>query len=526
MNNSVVKTWEMLNESGLTNADKPPSTELEIPWFVRLLQGFSGWIAAVLILAFIGVSFWSFFRDEYAQVSMGLALIAHAVAWPLLSKRSNEFLDQLGLAISIAGQFLMAFGLLMSYSFEGYAAFILLGLYQLLLVFVMPNTTHRFLCACFSVISLSWGFRHSMALDWLQLLTSVVIVLVFIFESKWGKRRSLWLPLAYGLACSALVIDGLWHSGAYFYTLNHSHPFIVQSWLHPIISMLLWLYVVWHISQSYKMRILSPQTMTLYFVALVTAGVLYYTTGSLNPLLIMVLGFYRQRPILLMIGVLSLIGFVSWYYYNLQISLLQKSLVLLGSAAVFFIVWAGIKYAFKYIQPQDQDFQKSSPIPGRWLIMVMLLLILAVQNTAILGKERLLQHGQTVLLELAPVDPRSLMQGDYMRLRFALADEYRKASVDEKRHDGFVVVSLDDNNVAQFKASYRGGQLDADERLLRFRFRKNRIQFGTDAFFFQEGTAAIYEQAEYGDFKVSDSGDLLLVGLRNAQFEVLGRSLF
>ncbi|XOT97907.1 GDYXXLXY domain-containing protein, partial [Alcaligenes pakistanensis] len=29
--------------------------------------------------------------------------------------------------------------------------------------------------------------------------------------------------------------------------------------------------------------------------------------------------------------------------------------------------------------------------------------------------------GQTVLLELAPVDPRSLMQGDYMSLNFALS---------------------------------------------------------------------------------------------------------
>ena len=526
MNNTVAQTWQTLKSAGLTDSEKPPQTELEAPWFVRLLQGFAGWLAALLILAFIGVSFWSFFRDEYAHVAVILAVIAHAVAWPLLSKRSNEFLDQLGLAISIAGQFLMAFGVLMSFSFEGYTGFIVLGVYQLLLVFVMPNSIHRFLSACFSVISLSWGMRHSMALEWLQLLVSAAIILVFIFESKWGNRRSLWLPFAYGLACSALVIDGLWHSGAYFYMLNHPQSAVMQSWLHPLVSMLMWLYVIWHISQTLKMRLISVQTIAFYCVALAVAGVLYYATGSLNPLFIMILGFYRQRPILLAIGVLSLIGFVSWYYYSLHISLLQKSLILLSSAGAFFILWSGMKFLFGSVQPQHPDMQKSPPLKGRWLIVVMSLVILAVLNTGIWGKERLFNHGQTVLLQLAPVDPRSLMQGDYMRLRFAIADEYRNAADFEQDRDGLIVAHLDENNVAQFKHLYQGKSLLADDVLLRFRVRKHRIQFGTDAFFFQEGTGKIYTEAEYGDFRVSKSGDLLLVGLRNAEFEVLGRSLF
>ncbi|MDE8355606.1 GDYXXLXY domain-containing protein, partial [Klebsiella pneumoniae] len=51
------------------------------------------------------------------------------------------------------------------------------------------------------------------------------------------------------------------------------------------------------------------------------------------------------------------------------------------------------------------------------LIALGLVLALAVVNLAIVSCERLLAEGEVVLLELAPVDPRSLMQGDYMSLR-------------------------------------------------------------------------------------------------------------
>ena len=48
--------------------------------------------------------------------------------------------------------------------------------------------------------------------------------------------------------------------------------------------------------------------------------------------------------------------------------------------------------------------------------------MLVAVNGSIVAKERIKTHGERIYLELAPVDPRSLMQGDYMALRFALAE--------------------------------------------------------------------------------------------------------
>ena len=52
------------------------------------------------------------------------------------------------------------------------------------------------------------------------------------------------------------------------------------------------------------------------------------------------------------------------------------------------------------------------------LLLGGLVVILAAANWAIASRERLISSGEVVYLELAPVDPRSLMQGDYMSLRY------------------------------------------------------------------------------------------------------------
>src|SRR5436190_15305240 len=54
-------------------------------------------------------------------------------------------------------------------------------------------------------------------------------------------------------------------------------------------------------------------------------------------------------------------------------------------------------------------------------------MVLALLNFSIVGKERQLESGKVVFLELAPVDPRSLMQVDYMALRFKIANDARPA---------------------------------------------------------------------------------------------------
>jgi uncharacterized membrane-anchored protein len=150
------------------------------------------------------------------------------------------------------------------------------------------------------------------------------------------------------------------------------------------------------------------------------------------------------------------------------------------------------------------------------------LAVLAATNYTIHSRERQLVDGAVVLLELAPVDPRSLMQGDYMALRFKVADNAFGHGPQEDARDGRIVVRLDERGVGSFVRRDGGEPLAAGEVLLRYRIRDRHVKFATNAFFFQEGHAQHYAGARYGEFRVSPSGELLLTHLRGENLERLG----
>ncbi len=151
-------------------------------------------------------------------------------------------------------------------------------------------------------------------------------------------------------------------------------------------------------------------------------------------------------------------------------------------------------------------------------------IILLIINGSIYNKEKHLSEGKIAYLELAPVDPRSLMQGDYMALRFALASEikveHHKQS--EKATDGFVIVELNESNVAHFSRIDNGTKLADNELRMHYRIRNTRVKFATNAFFFQEGKAELFSKAKYGLFRVSGNGDLLLSSMHDENLNKLG----
>jgi uncharacterized membrane-anchored protein len=140
-------------------------------------------------------------------------------------------------------------------------------------------------------------------------------------------------------------------------------------------------------------------------------------------------------------------------------------------------------------------------------------------NLLIVKKEDTLANGRTILLRLAPVDPRSLMQGDYMVLRYEIARGIYKEQLEDK---GCIVVSLDQNDVAKFVRVHEGECLQTSEHLLFYRNRGG-LRLGAESFMFQEGDADLYAKARYGELKVDRSGASVLVGLRDDDFKPLAR---
>ena len=202
-------------------------------------------------------------------------------------------------------------------------------------------------------------------------------------------------------------------------------------------------------------------------------------------------------------------------------------------------------------------------------IFAVLVLFLGGYGLSVYRMETVLAEGKTILLALAPVDPRAPLMGDYMALRYVVNNDIRKALAqraaqgagqkaaqvsatngtpeagasgnaasgggvdggassptasakdlniyDESRKtEGFAVLRIANDPVphaASFVRLDDGSPLQADEFLLAYRLRGHEVLTAAPAFYFQEGTAHQYTGAKFGVFKLAPDGKTLLVGL-------------
>lgn len=152
-------------------------------------------------------------------------------------------------------------------------------------------------------------------------------------------------------------------------------------------------------------------------------------------------------------------------------------------------------------------------------ILAAWLLVCVVVVYAVAGFERTLRDGQLVLLELAPVDPRSLMQGDYMALRFAVDGQLSRQ---QQPLPGYAYLHLGAGGRAVLAGTGSQPATEPGVVSMRIRWGSGGASLGPNAFFFQEGTAAVYEQARWGGFRVAADGTALLAALYDEELQLLG----
>jgi len=159
------------------------------------------------------------------------------------------------------------------------------------------------------------------------------------------------------------------------------------------------------------------------------------------------------------------------------------------------------------------------------VLAITIATVLLVINVEIAGKEKIVRNGETVLLRIAPRDPRSLLQGDYMALRYTMAATVAREAEQSGMNDGTAVIELGELNEARFVSLYTGQQLQDGQQLLQYRKRGESVRLASDAYFFEEGSGQEYRNASFGEIRVNANGDAVLIGLRDAAGEQLGPAL-
>jgi uncharacterized membrane-anchored protein len=357
---------------------------------------------------------------------------------------------------------------------------------------------------------------------WLALPVSVLAASAWIHESSWVRRLgSTWAAIAYGLPVGAAIpltvvaID------------SDAENLVATGPGGPIASLIVLALVAWVLLRAReelegKGEKVPQRAYSMGLIAVFTALIARNVPGLTLSLLWMLVAHLRRSRPLQGIAMTQLAAFLFFFYYQLSTTLLLKSLWVIGTGAV--VLWG----AYLARPGADRPGVEVVERRPRWASALALCLLgVGIVSSSVISKERVLANGQSVLLPLGPRDPRSLIQGDYMVLNYRLDEEMREQSLDLERIErhGELVVKLDADRVGHFARLDDGGQLASDELRLEYRVRdgwQGRLRVGAESFFFEEGSAHVYEDARFGELVVDEDGGVVLVGLRDEAKRPLG----
>ncbi len=489
-------------------------------WYIRLMMVFGAWIASIFFLLAIFIA--ELVKSAESALVMGTVWIIAAVF--LRRKASQTFPVQLALALSVAGHIMFCYALADIFN-DALAAVVSMIVLSIVLYPLYKDVLHRFLSPLSAIaFIIFWIYDEKFYWMFHILILAEIVAVAILFTN--AKIKSDFRPLAYAFAVAIPATLLLILIGEPIRFLFRYNGWLNFDWLiaKVIFSFaLLWLYQ-WALGSLERLK--QPPILFGVIATLILGFI--STPGLLAALWLMILGYSLRDYILIALATIFFPVFITIYYYNLDLTLDIKSYILIASGIIFLLMrWYLSK--FKDEEKGTLSIFPSTPInfrsPALWATLSALVLVLFVVNSMIVQKESVLASGKTVLLRLAPVDPRSLIQGDYMVLDYEISRQFTREKLTAVPREGNLVIKIDENNVATFLRFYKGENLAPGEHLLYYRVNIDRyfsrMRLGAESFFFQEGHAKYYETARYGELKVDAKGNSVLAGLRGEKFEVL-----
>lgn len=343
MNQPSQPIWTTLQQAGLVRGDAPTTEKLESPWFVKVLLAFSGWLASLFLLGFFGVGFEIIFKNNIVAAIIGSLMIVGA--YFILRIPKNEFFEHMGLAASLAGQALITWSL-----FDGLndrVAWVFVAVVQGVLAIVMPNFVHR----VFSSFIAAFSFSAFLSVFGAPYIFSSIVMFIaawlWLHEFQYPKQTRKIHAIGYGTVLGLIQLKG----GSLFSfnltgwrTVKTNTELWVQPWMAEVLAGVVLIYVVWQLLQRLGYRLPEPLTITALVCTVILSAVSMKAPGITVGMMILLLGFAGSNRILMGLGIVSLLFYISSYYYLLDASLLAKAQTLLITGVVLLLVrWLMLK---------------------------------------------------------------------------------------------------------------------------------------------------------------------------------------
>ncbi len=290
-----------------------------------------------------------------------------------------------------------------------------------------------------------------------------------------------------------------------------------------------WLTLRWQLNAAGKRR----EWALLGVVYLCLAVVSFFTRDGGVVAIVGTVALATGRTRVLALAVFVLLAQLSGFYYALAWPLVHKAglLVVVGAFIAAFLGALRRQFRPPSVALHAATAQATRPAWALGLVAVGGMLSLGAAHYDVMKKEQVITGGQKIYIALAPRDPRSLMQGDFMALNFgfprAILDGLDKD--DLAQQSATVVAALDSQGVATVlrvvnPAAPDASTLPSGQIRLPLKRKGGQWVLVTDAFYFPEGRGEPFKQAKFGEFRALADGRALLVGLADESLRPLAPS--
>ena len=309
---------------------------------IKILSIIGGFLATLTFLGFLAIT--GIYDSKISMIVLGILFIGGAILINL--KTDHLLLDTISISNFAAGLALLVFGL----SEVGLGEVVLSLMVMVISVLTM-YFTKSYMLAFLSFAAISSAFiTILMTFDNYNLVHIYLALYTFLLcywclnESKiismHPKLNALYNPIRIGLIIA--LFSGLIFIGARG-IIGIQFNFI---WLTSIVNALALLYVVWEICTILEVQ--SPKTkIYVYTLSALTILITFYSPAISGSILVMLLCFLVNYKTAFAIAIIGLLYFISQYYYDLNLSLLTKSLILFFSGIVFIAFYLFTNYMLK-----------------------------------------------------------------------------------------------------------------------------------------------------------------------------------
>ncbi|WP_164010150.1 DUF4401 domain-containing protein [Pyxidicoccus trucidator] len=310
-------------------------TDVATPWFVKALAGFGAWVAAGFLLSFFGCV--GILDEEAVVAVLGLVICGGATA--LRRHGHGVFLEQLALALCLAGAAMVVVGVGSALDSEIAPAVAMLVIGAVLLAF-FPDAILRFLmtvCMAGATVFLLWKALGELGIELGLLGFTVAVHLLFLEQvrlrlGRWGELVG---PVAYALACGVMCsLFSLRYLGMVDAMLRDPGVATPDALLTLGLTAVT-LYTAWRVMKELGLDATGLAGAAVFVALGLTAVLTLHTPALIAAVGLMVLAFHRRAPVLLGLAGAFLLAAGGVYYYDLGLTLLAKALALTGSGLVF-----------------------------------------------------------------------------------------------------------------------------------------------------------------------------------------------